>query len=168
MKTPLIRLAFLLLAGCSPSTPGNTTEAPLTANTETLPPRPAESDGDAATSTAAPSAAPDQGDDGLAALAGSWEVVAVHVKPGDVQALSANDPADMGAILVISRDRLSWRPRDQGTFADVCTGPRLTLDGQVSCASGQFGPSGTRIVLQDGGLELDWYDDATLVLKRHR
>ncbi|RYY17540.1 MAG: hypothetical protein EON55_01930 [Alphaproteobacteria bacterium] len=168
MKTPLIRLTLVLLAGCSHPTPSNTTEASLTANTETPLPIPAESTGGVASSTTVPPAPADQGDDGLAALAGSWEVKAVHVRPGDVQALSANDPADMGAILNISRDRLAWQPHDGGTFADVCTKPRLTLDGQVSCATGQFGPPGIRLVPQDDGLRLDWYDDATLILQRHR
>jgi len=41
-------------------------------------------------------------------LAGSWRVVQVVVGPGDVQALTANDPAYMGVRLSILAEFLSW------------------------------------------------------------
>ena len=48
----------------------------------------------------------------------------------------------------------------------MCGGPRLTLDGQVSCRDGAFGPPGARLVAAGDGIDLDWYDGATLRLKR--
>lgn len=164
----MIHLALLLLIGCSPSAPGNETTATVapTAVTATPAPSSAPVADPPAAEAATPVAA--QGDDGLAALAGRWKVTAVHVQPGEVQALVENDPADMGAVLEISRERLSWQPHDGGTFTDVCTGPRLTLDGQVSCTSGDFGPPGARLVAQGDTVQLDWYDGAMLNLTRAR
>ena len=102
---------------------------------------------------------------GLAALAGDWQVGAVHVDPDGVQALSENDPAYMGAVLAISPGRLSWRPHPAGgTLSDVCDGPDLSADGAVHCRSGAFGPPGAKLAKTAGGLTLTWYDGATLTL----
>lgn len=168
MKHSILAGALLLLAACGPQSNGaagaTATAAPAARAPEATTPPMAEPVSPIQTSPAAET----QADDGLDALAGSWKVAAVKVKPGDVQALSENDPSDMGAVLDISRDRLAWRPREEGNFSDVCNGPRLTLDGQVSCRDGQFGPPGAQMVLKGDRLQLDWYDDAALELRRER
>lgn len=102
----------------------------------------------------------------LESLAGAWQVAAVQVSTEGVQALSENDPADMGAVLDIAPDRLAWRPREGGGFEDVCTTPQLAADGRVTCGDGAFGPPGTRMARAGDRLEFDWYDGARLVLER--
>lgn len=93
-------------------------------------------------------------------------MTAVHVGTDGVQALSENDPADMGAVLDVSPNRLAWRPREVSGFEDVCTTPRLTPDGRVQCGEGAFGPPDTRLARAGDRLEFDWYDGARLVLEQ--
>jgi hypothetical protein len=104
----------------------------------------------------------------LADIAGRWEVTAVRLRPGLVQALTDDDPGYMGAVLEISSQRLAFVVKKQGgTFDDVCVGPQW--DGaRVHCASGAFGPPGSALSGLGEQLRLDWYDNAILTLRRAR
>lgn len=101
-------------------------------------------------------------------LLGAWRVVSVEVADGPVQALRKNDPSDMGAVLDIMPDRLSWRPRKSHSSSDVCEGPRLSLSGTVTCAKGVFGYAGATMKKIGKRLLLEWYDGAILTLERER
>lgn len=171
MKRIILTSAMLLLAACGSPSGGTAGASATTAASPAAPTAPAAEPTPAAETVpvaAASPAADEQLHDGLTEMVGTWKVAAVRVKPSDVQALTENDPTDMGAVLDISRDRLSWRPREEGTFSDACTGPKLTLDGQVSCKEGEFGPPGAQLVAKGDRLQLDWYDGATLELRRER
>jgi hypothetical protein len=102
----------------------------------------------------------------LAPLVGSWRVVSVDLKPALVQALAPNDPADLGAVLVVSIDRLSWQPGKGDAFSDVCEAPHLGQDGTVSCDKGSFGFPGATLTTSGQGIRLEWYDNAILNLER--
>jgi hypothetical protein len=101
-------------------------------------------------------------------LAGAWRVVKVDLEPATVQALRENDPEDMGAILEITPDRLSWRPGKGKAFTDVCDGPSLATDGSVACDTGVFGYAGAKLKIIGSRIRLGWYDNAILTLERVR
>ena len=96
---------------------------------------------------------------------GTWEVVAVDLAPGRIQALGKDDPAYMGAILDISFEKIAWRPHRDGELSDVCTGPRYDSV-RFNCSSGTFGPPGATATLAGSRLRLVWYDNARLVLQK--
>ena len=99
-------------------------------------------------------------------FAGTWRVTAVRLRPARAQALQPDDPAYMGAVLEASPARLAWRVKPKGgTLGDVCQGPRLKA-GAVTCASGSFGPPGAHVEVKPDELDLDWYDNAQLALRR--
>lgn len=166
MKRIILASAMLLVTACGSPSSGTAGAAPTSSPTDVAPAAKPAPPVEAAPVAAASPAADEAIQDGLTEMAGAWEVAAVRVKPSDVQALTEDDPTDMGAVLDVSRDRLAWRPRKEGTFSDVCTGPRLTLDGQISCKDGEFGPPGALLAMQGERLRLDWYDGATLELRR--
>jgi len=117
--------------------------------------------------TSAQAQTPTQQDaDALSRLAGAWRVVKVGVRPAPVQALVENDPEDMGAVLDIAPERLSWRPGKGAAFTDVCESPRLAADGSIGCAKGAFGYAGAKLKVIGSRIRLDWYDNAILTLKR--
>lgn len=170
MKLPALASAMLLLAACGSPSSGTAgaTSTTTASPTARIFPVSAPTPVAAATPVVAASPATDEVYDGLTEMVGTWKVTAVHVKPSDVQALVENDPTDMGAMLDIARDRLSWRPPTEGTFSDVCAQPRLTPDGQIACKDGEFAPPGAHMIAQRDRLKLDWYDGATLELRRQR
>ncbi|MBV9564803.1 MAG: hypothetical protein JOY90_30810 [Bradyrhizobium sp.] len=103
----------------------------------------------------------------LARLTGAWRVTAVDLQPGgEIQALTQNDPADMGAILDISTERLKWRPGKGSAFSDVCEGPFLEPDATLACAKGNFGYAGATLKIVGPRLRLEWYDNAILTLSK--
>jgi hypothetical protein len=102
----------------------------------------------------------------LSRAAGLWRVITVELKPAPLQALGPNDPADLGAILEISPNRLSWRPGKGDAFSDVCEAPQLTCDGEISCAKGFFGYPGATLKIINSRIRLEWYDNAILTLDR--
>jgi hypothetical protein len=82
------------------------------------------------------------------------------------QALRTNDPADLGAVLDITPDRLSWRPGKGDSFSDICDGPRMTSGGAIVCAKGVFGYPGATLTVAGNRMRLEWYDNAILTLER--
>jgi len=102
----------------------------------------------------------------LSGLIGAWEVVAVKLRPGRVQALRENDPEYMGAILDISQERMQWRPHQGGTLDEVCSSPRLVGE-SIKCL-GRFGPPGVTMTVSGSRLTFLWYDNGNLILQRAR
>jgi hypothetical protein len=103
----------------------------------------------------------------LSRLTGAWRVTAVDLQPGkDIQALTKNDPADMGAILDISTERLKWRAGKGSAFSDVCEGPFLEPDATLACTKGNFGYAGATLKVVGPRLRLEWYDNAILTLSK--
>jgi len=104
--------------------------------------------------------------DDLGPLLGTWRITGVTVAPSPVQAVTRDDPSLMGALLDVTRDRLSWRAPHRSTSLDMsCEQPRL-VRGAILCRSGSFGPPGTRATRRGDTLTLPWYDGATLRLTR--
>lgn len=104
--------------------------------------------------------------DGLGPLLGSWQVTGVTVAPSPVQAVTPDDPSLMGALLDVTRDRLSWRAPHRSTSLETsCDMPRLVRRA-ILCRSGSFGPPGSRVTRRGDTLTLPWYDGATLRLTR--
>ena len=101
----------------------------------------------------------------LSAIVGAWKVIGVKLRPAPVQTLQENDPAYMGALLDISKERLQWRPQEGGTLGDICDRPRLA-EKSIQCGSGEFGPPGAAFTMSNGDLVLRWYDNADLILRR--
>ena len=79
----------------------------------------------------------------LSALSGVWEVTAVKLRDGAVQALQVDDLEYMGAVLDISDRRLAWEPHEGGTLAArICADsfrstyrPRLVRQRQPNTAA---------------------------------
>jgi hypothetical protein len=103
----------------------------------------------------------------ISRLTGAWRVTAVDLQPGgEVQALIKNDPADMGAILDISTERLKWRSGKGSAFSDVCEEPFLEPDATLACTKGNFGYAGATLKVVGPRLRLEWYDNAILTLSK--
>lgn len=109
-------------------------------------------------------------------LLGTWEVTAVAVEDSPVQALVADDPSYMGAVLEIGADSLVWtkgtdaRPIDPAI--DNCDAdPRFAdNDGSytITCGEEGWGPGDGAVLTPKGDdeLTLEWYDGGILTLKR--
>ncbi|MBX3485516.1 MAG: hypothetical protein KF737_18505, partial [Phenylobacterium sp.] len=119
----------------------------------------------------------------------------VDVAPSPVQALVPNDPTYMGARLVVTPRRLSWRGGAPPTLNEVCVMPafepadepagKLLRDyyeadvlpeakrapaATLGCGQGPFGPEAAggaiAVRLAPDRMALTWYDGAILILER--
>jgi len=101
----------------------------------------------------------------LGQLSGQWVVDSVQLRRATAQALTADDPNYIGAVLEVSGQRLAWVYRPGGELDDTCIGPRWN-GAVVECIVGSFGPSGSALTYMGDQLRLEWYDNAILTLQR--
>lgn len=120
-------------------------------------------------------------------MIGTWRVAAVAVNSDGMQALQIDDPQFMGAVVQFSADKIVWLKgtpaRAIDPAADNCEGaPRLTpavarnpetifqVDGgfNVVCGVTGWGPGAVIRPVDAGTVDLYWYDNGVLTLKRDK